>query len=156
MPRTVASSDPFAGATTAANDQRPTLYEVQANDNYWSISKKQYGTYRYFDALAKYNAERVPDPTKLRPGMKVMTPPPQALEASFPEMFGKGGAVTASYVPESESDEPGRGPAARRCPRGGTDRESNIVEGGVRSAGIIGRGLARAAAGAVRRRAMPC
>ncbi|MCC7420947.1 MAG: LysM peptidoglycan-binding domain-containing protein [Planctomycetaceae bacterium] len=107
MPRTVASSDPFAGATTAANDQRPTLYEVQANDNYWSISKKQYGTYRYFDALAKYNAERVPDPTKLRPGMKVMTPPPQALEARFPEMFGKGGAVTASYVPESESDEPG-------------------------------------------------
>lgn len=106
-PRTVASSDPFAGAATAANDQRPTLYEVQANDNYWSISKKQYGTYRYFDALARFNAERVPEPTKLRPGMKVMTPPPQTLEARFPEMFGKGAAVTASYVPESETDAPG-------------------------------------------------
>lgn len=100
-PRTVVRAvDPFAGA---APDARPTVYEVQANDNYWSISKKQYGTYRYFGALAKFNSDRVPDPTKLRPGMKVMTPTPQALEARYPEMFGKKGTVSVSDVDAGNS-----------------------------------------------------
>ncbi len=63
------------------------ICEVQLKDNYWSISKRMYGTSRYFSALALYNQNRIPDPRKLRPGMKVLVPDPKALEAKYPELF---------------------------------------------------------------------
>ncbi len=60
---------------------------MQPNDNYWTISKRAYGTSRYFSALALYNQHRVKDPRKLRPGMKVLIPNPQELETKYPELF---------------------------------------------------------------------
>jgi hypothetical protein len=61
--------------------------EVQLDDNYWTISRRSYGTARYFSALALYNQDRIPDPRKLRPGMKVLIPEPQILEDRYPELF---------------------------------------------------------------------
>ena len=62
-------------------------YEVRANDNFWTISRSQYGTARYFVALARFNAHRIPDATLMRPGMKVLIPQRQVLEASYPDLF---------------------------------------------------------------------
>ena len=73
---------------------RPEVYTVRPGDNYWHISKKQYGTVRYFMALARYNQERIPDPKKMRPGMKVLTPTRDILESRNPDLFPKFAANT--------------------------------------------------------------
>ncbi len=65
------------------------VYEVQSRDNYWSISKRVYGTGRYFTALARFNRTRIPDPRKMRPGMKVLVPTREVLEQANPDLFPK-------------------------------------------------------------------
>jgi nucleoid-associated protein YgaU len=67
-------------------DDRPTVYVVQQGDNFWDISRKQYGAGRYYKALASYNQRRIPDPRRLRIGMKVLVPATQTLESSFPSL----------------------------------------------------------------------
>lgn len=93
-------ADSFAQLPTPADDvgfsEAPTLvpagdeacvYKVRPGDNYWKISKAQYGTVRYFSALARYNEKRIPDPKRMRPGMKVLTPARKVLEAQYPDLF---------------------------------------------------------------------
>lgn len=63
------------------------LYVVQPKENYWVISKKVYGTARYFSALARYNQGRIADPKKMKPGMRVLTPSREVLEAQNPDLF---------------------------------------------------------------------
>jgi nucleoid-associated protein YgaU len=64
-------------------------YRVAADDNFWKISRKQYGTPRYFQALTRHNQDRVPDPQKLRPGMQVSTPAAAYLEKNYPDLIEK-------------------------------------------------------------------
>ncbi len=73
---------------------RPKKYVVQQNDTFWTISKKVYGTARYFQALALYNKSRIPDPRRMRPGMTIEVPPPQVLESRFPELVPRAGSRT--------------------------------------------------------------
>ncbi len=61
--------------------------EVRKGDNYSAISKRVYGSSRYFSALAVFNQHRISDPAKMRPGMKVLTPPKEILEERFPQLF---------------------------------------------------------------------
>ncbi|MCA9085522.1 MAG: LysM peptidoglycan-binding domain-containing protein [Planctomycetaceae bacterium] len=95
---TSAKSSPFAVATATSSTTAPIrqvsiasdpceVCEVQPNDTYWTISKRMYGTAIYFSSLALYNQHRIPDPKKLRPGMKVLVPPPEILQERFPEFF---------------------------------------------------------------------
>ena len=60
---------------------------VQPGENYYTISKRVYGTIRYFSALAVFNQHRIPEPSRMRPGMKVLTPPSELLEQRYPELF---------------------------------------------------------------------
>ena len=69
-------------------------YVVQENDNFWSVSKKVYGTARYFQALALYNKRAIPDPRRMRPGTKLVTPSRDVLESSFPKLFPRTGTAT--------------------------------------------------------------
>ena len=71
----------------AGIDESCDICEVQINDTYWTISKRAYGTAKYFSSLAVYNQNRIPDPKKLRPGMKVLIPAPEVLETKYPEFF---------------------------------------------------------------------
>jgi nucleoid-associated protein YgaU len=101
------SATQLAGGVTGANGQmqpsdRPEVYIVRPGDNYWNISKRQYGTVRYFTALARYNQQRIPDPKKMRPGMKVLTPTRDVLESRNPDLFPRfaantGGIANASH-----------------------------------------------------------
>ncbi|MCA9059410.1 MAG: LysM peptidoglycan-binding domain-containing protein [Planctomycetaceae bacterium] len=74
-------------------DQKPAadipcdVLEVTEGDNYWTLSKKAYGTIRYFSALAVFNQNRIPDPRKMRPGMKILVPTAEVLEERYPELF---------------------------------------------------------------------
>jgi nucleoid-associated protein YgaU len=64
-------------------------YRVAADDNFWKISRKQYGTARYFQALTRHNQDRVPDPEKLRPGTQISTPSAAYLETNYPDLIEK-------------------------------------------------------------------
>ncbi len=80
----------FPGGAPLANAaDQPSVYVVQPRDSYWTISKKQYGSVRYFSALARYNQQRIPDPTKMRPGMKILIPSREVLESQNPDLFPK-------------------------------------------------------------------
>lgn len=73
--------------TASAEEEPYDVTEVQPGDNYWKISRRAYGTSRYFSALALYNHRRIADPKKLRPGMKVLIPDAEVLEQKYPQLF---------------------------------------------------------------------
>jgi nucleoid-associated protein YgaU len=61
---------------------------VSESDTFWSISEQEYGSARYFTALARYNSDRVAKADQLNAGTKLKIPPPELLEAKFPDLFG--------------------------------------------------------------------
>jgi nucleoid-associated protein YgaU len=86
------SEGPSRPSASPASD----TYRVLPDDNFWKISRKQYGTARYYQALMRYNQDRVPDPQKLRPGMQILTPPAAVLEQRFPELIERAGTGASS------------------------------------------------------------
>ncbi len=76
-------------------------YIVQPNDNFWTISKKVYGSGRYFEALAQYNAAVVPDPAKMKPGLKIATPAATELQSRFPKLLAAAGTQDTTQDPTS-------------------------------------------------------
>ena len=62
---------------------------VRPGETYWAISKRCYGAAKYFKALARYNARRITDPRKLKPGMKVVCPPPAVLRPYDPDLLAE-------------------------------------------------------------------
>lgn len=74
LPTIRAQDDSPFGSAAAAATTITGGYPVQPGDSYWTISRKVYGTARYFRVLAEYNSKAIPDPAKMRPGMTVQTP----------------------------------------------------------------------------------
>ncbi|SFJ17249.1 LysM domain-containing protein [Planctomicrobium piriforme] len=66
------------------------VYQVQSGDNYWTISRRFYGSARFFGALAEHNKNRIPDPSKMKPGMYVIVPHIEALHQAYPQLTGGG------------------------------------------------------------------
>jgi len=60
---------------------------VQNGENYSKISRRVYGTTRYFSALAVFNQHRIANPNSMRPGMIVLTPEAKLLEERYPQLF---------------------------------------------------------------------
>ncbi|MGE5193702.1 MAG: LysM peptidoglycan-binding domain-containing protein [Deltaproteobacteria bacterium] len=89
------SKSPSTGAAAQRTDPAGDTYRVAPDDNFWKISRKQYGTARYYQALMRYNQDRVPDPQKLRPGTQILTPPAAVLEKRFPDLIEKPAAGAA-------------------------------------------------------------
>lgn len=71
-------------------------YVFAPNDSFWVISRKLYGTARYFRALEQHNKTRVPDPSRIRPGTVIATPPREVLEKQFPQLIDKAPAATSA------------------------------------------------------------
>ena len=78
-------NSPQANPASDAADV-PTVV-VQEGENYTRLSKRVYGTTRYFSALAVFNQHRIPDPRRMRPGMIVLTPDRRILEEKYPQLF---------------------------------------------------------------------
>lgn len=85
---------PIADESSVAG--RTEYCVVAENDTYWSISQRVYGTPIFFQALAKFNEGRIQDPKRLRPGMKVLTPPASELTTRFPKLVAGRGAAGGS------------------------------------------------------------
>ena len=75
--------------------QQPTVvpvdgkYTAQPNDNFYTISTKVYGSGAYFQALAKFNADKYPSANQIRIGDVVQTPPVGTLEGRYPDLCPK-------------------------------------------------------------------
>jgi LysM repeat protein len=106
---------PDSGATATTASTAPVAvslgdgYVTVSGDNFWAISKKVYGTGRYFQALAKHNAATIPDPLKLQPGTAVLTPPEEELQARYASALSPaaGTVVTASTAPATTAAQTG-------------------------------------------------
>ena len=59
---------------------KPGTYTVQEGDTYWNISKKVYGTAKYFQVLADHNLGTIADPQKMQAGVVVQTPDASVLQ----------------------------------------------------------------------------
>ena len=77
------------GVSQSAPDDGSTFDSVvvQDGDNYTKISKRVYGTVKYFAALAVFNQHRISEPKNMRPGMVVLVPAKDVLEERYPEFF---------------------------------------------------------------------
>ncbi|QDT89734.1 LysM peptidoglycan-binding domain-containing protein [Gimesia algae] len=82
------STEEFGSFQKESFSQQPATavggeYVVQNGENFWTISKKLYGTGRYFQLLAQINKSRVSDPRKMKPGLKLIAPDQAAIEARY-------------------------------------------------------------------------
>lgn len=94
-----AGSVTAVGTTNEAGD----YYVVQPQDNFWNISRKKYGNARYFQALAEVNKGRIPDPGRMRPGMKVNTPPVEFLEEHYGQFLPPGTKVQVTAAEDASA-----------------------------------------------------
>ncbi len=75
------SADSSAGPSTFASQPANSgTYTVQDGDSYWNISKKVYGTAKYFQVLADHNRRTIADPQKMKTGVAIETPPASVLQ----------------------------------------------------------------------------
>ncbi|MGE5754631.1 MAG: LysM peptidoglycan-binding domain-containing protein [Planctomycetaceae bacterium] len=85
--RDVTDNAPLARPAPAASndpDQVESVpHVVQSGENFWTISRLYYGSGRYYLALWKANSRLVPAPERLRVGMTIRIPPPEALDRSL-------------------------------------------------------------------------
>lgn len=79
-------------------------YNIEPNDNFWTISRKKYGTGRYFMALSQHNLQVIPDPKRMKPGVTINTPSADLLERTYPTLISK--AAPASPAQSVESSSP--------------------------------------------------
>lgn len=70
------------------------VHVAQPGDSYWKISKRRYGSAMYFAALSEFNKDRIKDPNRLKPGMKVLIPSAESLESKYPQFFKNSKSVT--------------------------------------------------------------
>lgn len=61
-------------------------YVVQNNESFWTISKKVYGTVRYFEVLAELNRQVAPERDRLKPGTRIQTPDKAAMEGLLADL----------------------------------------------------------------------
>ena len=80
-------------APTGSKKHHPLLkeneYLVEKGDNFCLISKKIYGTEKYYLALAAHNRDRVADPCRMYPGLIVVAPAREMLEQQHSALIPK-------------------------------------------------------------------
>ncbi|MEO8495821.1 MAG: hypothetical protein ABI614_12170 [Planctomycetota bacterium] len=85
-------------ATPAApSATRPSLPEIvltEADDSFWTISERVYGSGVYYRALFRHNEAKVLRPDQLRAGVEVSTPPLEVLRERYPADFPAEPATT--------------------------------------------------------------
>lgn len=74
------TGSPAGPSTFASQPSNSGTYTVQDGDSYWNISKKVYGTAKYFQVLADHNRRTIADPQKMKAGVAIETPPASILQ----------------------------------------------------------------------------
>ena len=118
-PTAIPASDPFGAARRPApaaridEDFAPRAtsqalvpgdtYNIEPNDNFWTISRKKYGTGRYFMALSQHNLSVIPDPKRMKPGVTIATPSTDLLEKTYPTLIPKAAPSDTALAGESSA-----------------------------------------------------
>ena len=96
-------ADEEAPALAATDDARPLAagegersYTVAANDNFWRISQKLYGTGAYFKALREYNRQRYAGAEVMNVGDELAVPSLETLRRDYPALCPKQRRATAT------------------------------------------------------------
>lgn len=76
-------------------------YLVEDGDNFCVISKKLYGSEKYYLALAEHNRNRVADPCRMRPGLIILAPSRETLEQKHATLIPK-----PKKTAEAKSEKP--------------------------------------------------
>jgi LysM repeat protein len=71
-------------------------YAVAADDTYWTIAKKTYGSGSYFKALYEHNRRRLNNAGSLRPGMQLILPDEATLQRLYPTLCPRPQRVAAA------------------------------------------------------------
>jgi len=87
---------PFLPAESGPTDPLQRMHSIQSGDSYWTISRQYYGTARYFQALSAFNRTRIPDPQRMRPGMRVAVPSRELLETRYAALLPKPAAAAGA------------------------------------------------------------
>jgi len=64
----------------------PRRQFTQANDSFWLISQRAYGSGRYYLALYEHNRRQFPRPDQIVRGMEIDIPPLQELQNRYPKL----------------------------------------------------------------------
>jgi nucleoid-associated protein YgaU len=83
-----------AGNQRAANDGQS--YTVAANDTYWTIAQKTYGSGAYFKALYEHNRRRLEDADQLTAGTQLLLPDEATLQRLYPSLCPRSQRVAAN------------------------------------------------------------
>jgi nucleoid-associated protein YgaU len=73
-PAATPSGTPAAGTTNPAENPYAQWYEVKKGDSLWKIAKEFYGDGNLYTHIVKANADVLPDPDKIQPGLKLRIP----------------------------------------------------------------------------------
>jgi hypothetical protein len=72
----------------------PEFVVTGAEDSFWTISERVYGSGAYYRALFRHNEAKVLRPDQLRAGVEVRTPSLEVLQELYPADFPQGPAFT--------------------------------------------------------------
>ncbi|MDB5342198.1 MAG: Peptidoglycan-binding LysM [Schlesneria sp.] len=102
-PAPVTQIDEDFRATAARPLVAGDTYDIEPGDNFWTISRKKYGTGRYFMALAQHNSQIITDPKRMKLGVSISTPAAEVLERTYAQFIPKAATIdpvqTASISP---------------------------------------------------------
>lgn len=104
-PATPAASQNAAPATDASH--KPGQYVVQADDNYWTVSEKVYGTGGYFKAIYEHNRRQHSQSDHLQVGDVLDVPDVATLEQMYPDLCPKSSHDAQGASVSSASAPPG-------------------------------------------------
>lgn len=107
------STREFDTQVTEVFSQKPAVatggeYVVQNGENFWTISKKLYGSGRYFQMLAEINRSRVSDPRKMRPGLKLIAPDQATMVAQYDARHKASQKTVSEFSGQVATRKPGK------------------------------------------------
>lgn len=74
-------------STKRAAQPRPQNYVVQAQDSYWTIAERVYGSGSYYKALYEHNRRISAAADRLQPGTEIAVPDLNMLRENYPELL---------------------------------------------------------------------
>jgi nucleoid-associated protein YgaU len=92
-----------SGTASLSSGVAAQQYTVQQGDSFWTISKKVYGSGRYWQKLAKYNSQQVPNPDRMRTGAVISIPDPAVFGASRATVSPVGSTLPVESIASIES-----------------------------------------------------
>ncbi|MBS0260399.1 MAG: LysM peptidoglycan-binding domain-containing protein, partial [Planctomycetes bacterium] len=119
------TSGEFSESAGSSGPATTEIYRIQPDDNFWKISRKHYGTARYYQALMRHNQDRVADPQRLRPGTQISIPPAAYLERHYAGLIEKPAGGTASRQTASRGAASPASDGRPRFDNGSRDRRGD-------------------------------